>query len=96
MPSSKNYKRDYKQEQKTARARGETKDRANRNRCRREAIKKGIAKKGDGKDLGHVTPLKKRKTSKCVVVSASRNRSHGGKIGNRAGKASGGRKGKRK
>ena len=95
MPSSANYKRDYKQEQTTARKRGETKDRANRNRCRREAIKKGIAKKGDGKDLGHVVPLRKKKTNKCVVQSVSKNRSAGGKSGNRAGKAAGGRKGKK-
>ena len=98
MPSSKNYVRDYKQEQVTARKRGETKDRANRNRCRRKAIKAGKAHKGDGKDVGHVVSLKsKRKgNNRCRVVSASKNRSAGGKSGSRAGKAAGGRKGKRK
>lgn len=36
MPSSKNYVRDYQQEQKTAKARGEDKDKAKRNKARRD------------------------------------------------------------
>ena len=36
MPSSPNYKRDYQQEQKTAKARGEDKDKAKRNKARRD------------------------------------------------------------
>lgn len=36
MPSSPGYKRDYQQEQKTAKARGEDKDKAKRNKARRE------------------------------------------------------------
>lgn len=36
MPSGKNYVRDYQQEQKTAKARGEDKDKAKRNKARRD------------------------------------------------------------
>lgn len=36
MPSSPNYKRDYKQEAKTAKSRGEDKDKALRNKARRD------------------------------------------------------------
>lgn len=95
MPSSPGYKRDLKQEAKTARARGDTKRRALRNKARRKAIKAGKAKKGDGKDVGHVKALKYGKSSKTKIQSRSANRSHGGRIGGRAGKARGGRKGKR-
>ena len=50
MPSSKNYVRDYKQEAKTSNARGENKGDAERHKLRREAVKEGIVKPGDGKD----------------------------------------------
>lgn len=96
MPSSKNYKRDYKQEQKTARARGETKDRAKRNAARAKMIKEGKAKKGDGKDVGHKNGVKAGNgSSNLKIQSQKANRSEGGKKGNRKGKAAGGRKGKR-
>lgn len=36
MPSSPGYKRDYAQEMKTAKARGEDKDKAKRNKARRD------------------------------------------------------------
>ena len=96
MPSSANYVRNYKQEQVTARKRGETKDRAARNKARRKAIKAGTAKKGDGKDVGHVTSLKSKpkNNNRTRIQSASSNRSAGGRSGSRAGKARGGRKGK--
>jgi len=105
VPSSPGYKRDYKQEAKTDRARGGVKKRALRNKGRRAAIKTGKAEKGDGKDIGHVKALKgtslkghkkgsKLPTLRTKVQSASKNRSHGGRIGNTAGKARGGRKGK--
>lgn len=62
MPSSKNYVRDYKQEYKTAKRRGEVAggsdgDNAKRQRLRRMALKKGMVK--PGQDLDHIKPLSK-------------------------------------
>lgn len=62
MPSSKGYVRDYKQEYKTAKKRGEVAgghngDNAKRQRLRREALKKGMVK--PGQDLDHIKPLSK-------------------------------------
>jgi len=59
MPSSPNYKRDYKQEKKTSDARGEKPKRAERDAARRLMVKKGMVTKGDGKDVDHKTPLGK-------------------------------------
>lgn len=64
MPSSPGYKRDYAQEYKTAKARGEVgtghnSGSAERHRLRRLAIKKGMVKVGDGKDIDHTKPLSK-------------------------------------
>ena len=59
MPSSPNYKRDYKQERKTLKARGEDKDDALRHRDRRLAQKLGMVKPKDGKDVDHKVPLSK-------------------------------------
>lgn len=101
MPSSKNYVRDLKQERKTAIARGETsvgsksKD-ATRHRARR-ALEKKIGPIPSNKDVDHKKSLKSggsNSTSNLKVSSQSENRSKGGKSGNRAGKAAGGRKGK--
>lgn len=78
MPSSPNYKRNYKQEQKTARARGETKDRALRNAARAELMKQGKVHKGDGKDVDHTRPLGKggsNSPSNLRVASEHSNRS---------------------
>lgn len=55
------------------------KDRAARNKARREAMKKGKVKKGDGKELHHVKPLStggSRDTSNTRVVSRKANRSY--------------------
>lgn len=62
MPSSKGYKRDYAQEYKTAKARGEIgtgsdSDNAKRHRLRRKALKLGMVK--PGQDLDHKKPLSK-------------------------------------
>lgn len=98
MPSSANYVRDYKQEQKTAKKRGEDKDKIKRNKARQRAIAAGQASVGDGKDIGHKKSLKSggsNSKSNTKVQSIASNRSAGGKSGNRAGKAAGGRKGKR-
>ena len=82
MPSSPGYKRDYKQERKTAIRRGETlgsdSDNAKRKRLRRQFEKDGKVHKGDGKDVDHKTPLSKggsNSESNGRVVSASSNRS---------------------
>lgn len=100
MPSSPGYKRNYKQEYKTQGAStAQKKARAARNKARAQAVKAGKVKKGDGKDVGHVKPLKTtgaKNPSGTRIQSRSTNRSHGGRIGNKAGKAAGGRKGKRK
>lgn len=64
MPSSPGYVRDYAQEAKTAKARGEqgtghNSGEAERMRLRRAAVKKGLVKPGDGKDVDHSKPLSK-------------------------------------
>lgn len=103
MPSSANYKRDYKQERKTAKKRGETgvgskSGDATRHRARRKLEKDGRVSKGDGKHVDHKKTLKSggsNSKKNLRVRSASKNMSDGGKSGNRKGKAAGGRKGKR-
>lgn len=62
MPSSPGYVRDYAQEYKTAKARGEvgtghSSGSAQRHRLRRKALKLGLVKKGQ--DLDHKKPLSK-------------------------------------
>lgn len=71
--------RDYKQEYAQYQSSPEQKhNRALRNAARREAIKKGIAHKGDGKDVDHIRALSKGGSNapgNLRVVSASDNRS---------------------
>lgn len=53
------------------------KDRAARNKARREAIREGRVKRGDGKELDHKVPLSRggsRSTSNTRVVSRTTNR----------------------
>lgn len=60
------------------------KNRAARNKARREAIKNGSAKKGDGKDVGHKKGLAEggsNAKSNRRVESASANRKRGGAVG---------------
>lgn len=52
-------KRDYQQERKTLLARGEGEDHAARLRLRRAAVKAGVAKPHDGKDLAHKRAVSK-------------------------------------
>ena len=64
MPSSPSYVRDYAQEAKTAKARGEQgtghdSGSATRMRARRLAIKKGMIKPGEKKDIDHKKPIAK-------------------------------------
>ena len=67
MPSSENYVRDYAQEYKTAKARGEIgtgsdSGNAKRHRARRKALKMGLVKKGQ--DLDHKKMLSKGGSNK--------------------------------
>lgn len=79
MPSSPDYKRDYKQEKKTSDARGEKPKRAARNRARLVMEKAGMVEKGDGKDVDHKKALGKggaaTARANLRVVPASDNRS---------------------
>lgn len=79
MPSSKNYKRDYKAEYNNYHASPEQKKkRALRNGARRQAEADGRVRKGDGKDVDHRKPLAKggsNSKSNLRVKSASSNRS---------------------
>lgn len=83
MPSSPDYVRDYKQETKTSKARGERdvghgSPNAERSQARRAAIKMGMVKRNDGKDLDHTKPLVKggsNKPSNWRVRSPHANRS---------------------
>ncbi len=82
MPSSKNYKRDYKQEYKTAKKRKEVASGSNganasRKRARRALEKAGKVRKGDGKDVAHKNGNPKdNKKSNLGVQSKSKNRSY--------------------
>ena len=78
MPSSPGYKRNYKEEWKDAKARGEGADNAQRHRARYEMEKAGKVHKNDGKDVGHKTAIKRGGTnapSNLKVQSVSENRS---------------------
>ena len=84
MPSSPGYVRDYSQEYKTAKKRGEdgtghNSGNAQRHRARYEATKLGMVKPGDGKDLDHKKPLSKggkNDKSNWRIESAHDNRSY--------------------
>lgn len=58
MPSSPNYKRNYKQEMATATARGEDKDRAQRNKARRQMERQHGKAAIAGKDVDHKKPMR--------------------------------------
>jgi len=82
MPSSPGYKRDYKQEARTATARGErggpNNDNAKRSQLRRDMIKAGKVSRNDGKDVDHTKPLSKggsNSTANARVRSPGTNRS---------------------
>lgn len=82
MPSAPGYVRDYAQETKTAKARGETggsnSDNAKRLKLRRQMIAKGKVSRNDGKDVDHKQPLSKggaNTTANARVRSPGTNRS---------------------
>ena len=69
-------KRDYKCENKAYGSRPDQKKRrAARNKARSDAEKKGLVRKGDGKDVHHTQPNGDLRDSPVVVISASVNRS---------------------
>ncbi len=57
MPSSPGYVRDYQKERLAENAK-RRKDRAKRNKARRQLTREGKVKKGDGKHVDHKKPLK--------------------------------------
>jgi hypothetical protein len=84
--------RDYKQEYKNYHSKpAAKKKRAAANRARK---KLGL-KKGDSRDAGHIKRGGGEGAGNIRPQSRSSNRSHGGRIGNKAGKARGGRKSSR-
>ena len=96
MPSSKNYKRDYKQERKTAKRRRETaagskSGDAKRHRARRKLLKRAKNRAAHrSQDVDHKKPLKSGGSNSrrnLRFASRKKNRSKGGKIGNRRAKA---------
>lgn len=78
MPSSPGYKRDYKQEAKTAKARGEHEGRMERQRARRAYDAKGIDR--TGKDVSHNKMIKNGggNVEGYKLESPSKNRSRNG------------------
>lgn len=94
MPTKRNYVQERKTETK---ARKEA--RKARGRARYALEKAGRVKKGDGKTVEHKKPLSKGGTNarkNLGVKSNSANSRDGGRMGNRAGKAAGGRKSRSK
>lgn len=70
-----NYGREYKKFQSSTKAK---KDRASRNKARAKAVKSGKAKKGDGKDVDHISTNARNNSKKNLrVISKAKNRGHG-------------------
>lgn len=70
--TGRNYKRDYDKFQSSEKAK---KERASRNKARREAERTGRVHKGDGKDIDHVDGNPLNNTSKNKrVISKTQNR----------------------
>lgn len=90
MPSSENYIRDYKTEYKNYQgSKEQKKNRASRNKARRELMRKGRVRLGDGMDVDHknMNP-KDNSSSNLRIKTKSANRSF--KRNSRAGKVKGG------
>ena len=78
MPYMTNGKRDYKKQQAYDGKPSVVKDRAKRNKARRELEAEGRVSKGDGKDVDHKKPLSKgggTSRSNLRVTSKGANRS---------------------
>jgi 5-methylcytosine-specific restriction endonuclease McrA len=85
--------RDYTKE-RLAESPERRKKRAIRNNARREALREGKAKKGDGTVIHHKKPLSKggsNAKSNRVIQSRSASNKEGGRLQPRAAKAKGGR-----
>ena len=78
MPSSPNYKRDYKKEYSNYQGSKEQKEkRASRGRARYKLMKKGRVRLGDGMDVAHKNNNPKDNSPKNLrVQSKSANRSY--------------------
>lgn len=75
-PSPEGYVRDYKQERRTARRRGELEDNKHRKRARRKAIRIGIIRQDDNRDIHHRNNNPKDNSRRNLLPqSASKNRS---------------------
>ncbi len=85
--------RDYTKERLAERPE-RVKERAKRNKARRELMREGKVSKGDGKVVDHKKPLTKgggTGRSNLRVQSAKASHSQGGKLQPKSGKAKGGR-----
>lgn len=78
MPSSPNYKRNYRQEYDNYHASADQrKKRSNRTMARRRLMREGAVSKGDGKDVTHKNGNAKDNSRKNLgVQKASSNRSY--------------------
>lgn len=73
MRKKRDYKKEYNRDHASTKAK---KDRASRNKVRRQALKSGRVKKGDGKDVHHVDGNPRNNSAKNLrVVKKSANRS---------------------
>ena len=73
MRKKRDYKKEYNRDHASTKAK---KDRASRNKVRRQALKSGRVKKGDGKDVHHVDGNPRNNSEKNLrVVKKSANRS---------------------
>ena len=77
MPSSKNYKRNYREEYDRYQGKpSQVKRRSSRNKARRKMKKKGRVKLGDGMDVDHKNTNPRDNNSKNLrIVPKSKNRS---------------------
>lgn len=66
-----NYRKEYDATQGTAKGK---KDRAARNRARAQMMKKGLVRKGDGKEVDHIDHNPRRGGKNLRVVSKRTNR----------------------
>ena len=81
MPSSPNYKRDYKRERELQSTPEEMAKNASRKAARRKLVKAGLAKTGDGKDVDHQNRNPKDNSPKNLkVIPKSVNRSFSRKV----------------
>jgi hypothetical protein len=75
MTKKRDYKAEYAKFQSSDKAK---KDRASRNKARREAIREGRASKGDGKDIAHMNNNPRDNSAgNTRVQSVKKNRGHG-------------------